>query len=149
MGFFIHYIFYHIFFSFKFLLTFFMRLPYILRYCGRSCFAQYCIIDIVTATFIYFWYQRHEDDKFVVERIHIFEFIARLIRHIPKSQFKMVRYYGFYASRKHKLYNMCKMLIPGFKIPFLKSKLNWRNLTLFTFEIDSLVCPKCKNCYEI
>lgn len=46
-------------------------ISYVLRYCGRTCFAQYRIIDIDN-DFIIFWYQRHEDDNFVVEKIHIF-----------------------------------------------------------------------------
>lgn len=119
-------------------------ISYILRYCGRPCFAQYRIIDIDSNDFISFWYQRHEDDKFVVEKIHIFEFIARLIRHIPEPQFKTIRYYGFYASRKHRLYNKCRKLIADFKVPFLKSLNKWRNLILISFKVDPLVCPKCK-----
>ena len=119
-------------------------ISYILRYCGRPCFAQYRIIDIDNNDFISFWYQRHEDDKFVVERIHIFEFIARLIRHIPEPQFKTIRYYGFYASRKHKLYNKCRKLIAEFKVPFYNSLNKWRNLILLTFNIDPLLCPKCQ-----
>lgn len=78
-------------------------ISYILHYCGSPCFTQYRIIDIEQFDFILFWYQRHEDNLYVVERIHIFEFITRLIRHIPEPQFKTIRYYGFYASRKHKL----------------------------------------------
>lgn len=119
-------------------------ISYVLRYCGRPCFAQYRIIDIDNNDFISFWYQRHEDDKFVVERIHIYEFIARLIRHIPEPQFKTIRYYGFYASRKHQLYDKCRKLIANFKLPFYKSLTKWRNLILLTFKIDPLMCPKCQ-----
>lgn len=119
-------------------------ISYILRYCGRPCFAQYRIIDIDCNDFISFWYQRHEDDKFVVEKIHIYEFIARLIRHIPEPQFKTIRYYGFYASKGHKLYKECRKLIPDFKLPFLKSMNRWRNLILISFKKDPLTCPKCK-----
>ena len=119
-------------------------ISYVLRYCGRPCFAQYRIIDIDDNDFIIFWYQRHDDDKFVVEKIHIFEFIARLIRHIPEPQFKTIRYYGFYASRKHKLYNKCRKLIADFKVSFHKSLNKWRNLILLTFKIDPLLCPNCK-----
>lgn len=72
--------------------------------------------------------KEHEDDFFVAEKIHIFEFISRLIRHIPDDQFKMIRYYGFYASRKHKLYVYARKLIPEFKLAFKKSLNIWRNL---------------------
>jgi hypothetical protein len=118
-------------------------ISYILRYCGRPCFAQYRIIDIDDNDFITFWYQRHEDDKFVVEKIHIFEWIARLIRHIPDRNFKTIRYYGIYASREHKLYNTCRLLIDKAKLPFYKSLNNWRNLLIITFNKDPLKCPNC------
>ena len=115
-----------------------------LRYCGRPCFAQYRIIDIDN-DFISFWYQRHEDDNFVVERIHIFEFIARLIRHIPEPQFKTIRYYRFYASKKHKIYDKCKKLIDKAKLPLIKSLNNWQLLLMRTFNINPLKCDKCGN----
>ena len=118
-------------------------ISYILHYCGRPCFASYRIIDIDNSNFISFWYQRHEDDKFVVEKIHIFEFIARLIRHIPDRHFKTIRYYGFYASRGHILYNTCRLLIDKIKLPFYKSLNKWQNLLILTFNFDHLKCPYC------
>lgn len=112
---------------------------YILRYCGRPCFASYRIIDIED-NYILFWYQRHGDNKFVVERIHIFEFIGRLIKHIPESQFKTIRYYGFYSSKKHPLYEMAKKLIDKTKTAFYKSLTKWRNLMVMSFGKDPLKC---------
>lgn len=118
-------------------------ISYVLRYCGRPCFAQYRIIDIDNNNYISFWYQRHEDDKFVVEKIHIFEFIARLIRHIPDSQFKTIRYYGFYASKKHKLYNSCRKMIDKIKLPLYKSLNSWHLLLMLTFNKNPLICDIC------
>lgn len=77
------------------------NVEYVLRYCGRPAFAASKILNI-DGEYITFWYQRHEDDLFVVETIHIFEFIKRIIIHIPEYQFKTIRYYGFY-SKKSKL----------------------------------------------
>ena len=118
-------------------------ISYILRYCGRPCFAQYRIIDIDNNDFITFWYQRHGDDFFVVEKIHIFEFMARLIRYIPDPQFKTIRYYGFYSSHKHSLYHNARKLFPSFKLDFYKSLNSWRNLLVKSFNQDPLLCPKC------
>ena len=115
---------------------------YILRYCGRPCFASYRIINIDN-DFISFWYQRHEDDLFIVEKIHIFEFIARLIRHIPDEQFKTIRYYGFYASKSHHLYDSCRKLIDKVKLPFYLQLNKWRNLILLSFKKDPLFCSNC------
>ena len=61
----------------------------------------------------------------LLKKFIFFEFIARLIRHIPEPQFKTIRYYGFYASKKHKSYNSCKRLIDGVKLPFINSLNKW------------------------
>ena len=37
-----------------------------------------------------FWYQRHEDNKKVVETISAHDFIKRLIIHIPEKGFKLI-----------------------------------------------------------
>ena len=47
-----------------------------------------------------FHYNRHEDNKYVVEKIPALDFISRLIQHIPETQFKMIRYYGIYARHR-------------------------------------------------
>ena len=112
---------------------------YILRYCGRPCFASYRIIDIEDS-YITFWYQRHEDDKFVVEKIHIFEFIARLIKHIPEKNFKTIRYCGYYSSKHKSLYDKVRKLIHETKVIFYKSLNKWRNLMVHSFNKDPLKC---------
>lgn len=119
-------------------------LEYILRYCGRPCFAQYRIIDINYSTNkIKFWYQTHGDDLFTVEEIHIFDFIGRIIMHIATEQFKTIRYYGFYSSKSHKHYHHFKLLLDKIKIPFYKSLIKWRMFLISTFNKDPLKCPKC------
>lgn len=39
-------------------------------------------------TYVTFCYQRHEDNKIVIKKVHAFEFIAILIIHIPEENFK-------------------------------------------------------------
>ena len=74
---------------------------YIIRYISRPAMAQSRIIDY-DGSFVTFWYQRHEDNKKIIEKIPVFEFIQRLIIHIPDEQFKMLRYYGIYSHKcKH------------------------------------------------
>jgi len=114
-------------------------IEYILRYCGRPCFAQYRIIDI-RDDYITFWYQRHEDDKFVVERIHGFEFIGRLIKHIPERNFKTIRYCGFYSSKFKSILKDCRKLWDDLKASFHKSMTKWRNMSLSSFNKDPLLC---------
>jgi hypothetical protein len=73
---------------------------YITRYIGRPVMARSRIMGYDGAL-VTFWYQRHEDNERVVETVSAFEFIKRLIVHIPEKYFNMLRYYGLYAM-KHK-----------------------------------------------
>lgn len=118
------------------------NINYVLRYCGRPAFAASKILKIED-DYITFWYQRHEDNFFVVETIHIFEFIKRIIIHIPEYQFKTIRYYGFY-SKKSKFHDKMIMLVHPKKIEFAKKFNKWFLLSLKTFNDSPLICSKCK-----
>ena len=120
-------------------------IKYVTRYVSRPVMAGSRIIDY-DGTYVTFWYQRHEDDKIVIERIHTYEFIARLILHIPDKNFKYVRYYGCYNEST-------KLLTPKMKEIFrkyneksieLKRAINkWRLNINLSFNIDPLKCPIC------
>lgn len=118
------------------------NINYVLRYCGRPAFAASKILKI-EGDYITFWYQRHEDDLFVVETIHIFDFIKRIIIHIPEYQFKTIRYYGFY-SKKVKFHDKMIMLVHPQKIEFARKFNKWFLLSLKTFNTSPLICSKCK-----
>jgi len=70
---------------------------YIVRYIGRPVIAQKRILKYENGM-VTFCYNRHEDDKYVEEAIPVFEFIKRVIVHIPEKYFNMVRYYGLYGQ---------------------------------------------------
>lgn len=118
------------------------NVEYALRYCGRPAFAASKILNI-KGDYITFWYQRHEDNLFVVETIHIFEFIKRIIIHIPEYQFKTIRYYGFY-SKKSKFHDKMIMLVHPKKTEFARKFNKWFLLSLKTFNDSPLICSKCK-----
>lgn len=71
---------------------------YVIRYAGRPAMAQSRISDY-DGEYITFWYDRHENNKRVVERVHAYDFIKRLIIHINDEYFNVVRYYGLYAKK--------------------------------------------------
>lgn len=73
---------------------------YVVRYTGRPAMAQSRILDY-NGTYVTYYYERHEDGKRIEEKIHVYEFIKLLIKHIPDKNFKVVRYYGIYA-KEHK-----------------------------------------------
>lgn len=70
---------------------------YLLRYFNRPAMAQSRIL-YYDGTYVIFYYQRHEDDMYVVEKVHVYNLIKRLIIHIPKKNFKVLRYAGLYSS---------------------------------------------------
>lgn len=116
---------------------------YVVRYSGKPAMAESRIIDY-DGTYITFWYQRHEDNKIVKEKIHVYDFFKRLIIHIPEENFKTVRYYGIY-SKKHKFHDKMIMLMKSHTKELRKKLSTWRMMILKDFDTDPLTCPKCGN----
>ena len=79
----------------------------------------------------------------MVETIHIFEFIKRIIIHIPEYQFKTIRYYGFYSKRSN-FHDKMVMLVHPKKIEFARKFNKWFLLSIRTFNKSPLICSKCK-----
>ena len=118
-------------------------LKYIGRYLGRPVIALSRIDsydkenDIVT-----FHYNRHEDDKYIIESIPAMDFIKRLIRHIPEKHFKMIRYYGIYARHRDTDKQLYRALSKE-KHRYLLSLNRWRALFSHSMGYDPLKCPCC------
>ena len=118
-------------------------IEYAVRYAGKPAMAESRILDYDN-DYVTFWYQRHEDNQVVVEKLHIFDFIKRLIIHIPDENFKTVRYYGIY-DRKHKFHDKMVMLVNKQIHKIRNSIISWRMMLLRDFDFDPLSCPKCGN----
>ena len=114
---------------------------YIGRYLGRPVIAT-SRIDNYDGDYVTFHYNRHEDDKLIVETIPVLNFIKRLIQHIPEKHFKQIRYYGIYA-RHRKSDKKLNRAIPKNRHALFRSFNNWRESILSAFGYDPLKCPKC------
>lgn len=85
---------------------------YITRYTSRPIMAESRIVkyDDIHKT-VHWFYHRHEDEK----RIDVIEpvetFINKVILHCPNKNFKMVRYFGFYANKSSTTYDKMAELI--------------------------------------
>ena len=90
--------------------------------------------------FVTFWYQRHTDNVIVIEKIHAYEFIHRLIIHIPEPNFKYIRFYGAYNNKTIITIDVAKFM-DNDRINFKKSLNKWRNKILINFHVDPLICP--------
>lgn len=111
---------------------------YIIRYTGRPAMAQSRILDY-DGQFVTFYYDRHEDNQRVTEKIHAFNFIKRLIIHIHDEQFKVIRYYGLYA-KDYIHSSLLNRLDTKEKRLFRKRHSHWRARLLLAFGIDPLWC---------
>ena len=116
---------------------------YIGRYLGRPVIAT-SRIDNYDGEMVTFHYNRHEDDKYIVESIPAIDFIKRLIRHIPEKHFKMIRYGGLYA-RHRKIDQKLNRAISREKHHIFRSFNQWRTAILSAFGYDPLECPNCKH----
>lgn len=120
---------------------------YVGRYTGRPAIADSRIIKY-DGKKVTIYYERHEDGKRVEEEMDAIEFIKKVIIHIPEKQFKIVRYYGIYASHAKKRPHLIKMVDE--KILELKRKYKtWRFRIMKAFGHDPLSCPKCGTSMEI
>ena len=122
-------------------------IKYIGRYLGRPVIAT-PRIDSYDGDTVPFHYNRHEDNKYIVETLPAIDFIKRLIRHIPEKYFKMIRYGGLYARHRktdEKLYRA----ISKSKHRICRSFNQWRTAILSSFGYDPLECPNCKHKMEL
>jgi hypothetical protein len=80
--------------------------------------------------------------------VPVFDFIKRLIRHIPDRYFRVVRYYNWLSNRTRGqylpfVYNALKQIAKK------AVKLSWRMLLIKTFGKDPLQCPHCQNTMKL
>lgn len=112
---------------------------YITRYIGRPAMAQSRITDY-DGTKVSYWYQRHEDNEIVHVTEHAFDFIKKLIIHIPEKGFHMLRYYGLYARPDHASSHLIHLVRP-FLRNHIRRMHNWVFRIERSFHHDPLKCP--------
>ena len=116
---------------------------YVCRYVARPVMAESRILDF-DKTYVTFWYQRHEDDLIVIEKVHALEFISRIIIHIPDKSFRQIRFYGLYHNSTTINIDLAKIWSKEYA-NLKKSLLNWRTMISLSFNKDVLKCPFCQN----
>ena len=111
---------------------------YVVRYTGRLAMSQSRIIDY-DGTYVTYYYERHEDGKRIEEKVHAYEFIKRLILHIPNKNFKVVRYYGIYA-KTHKQADKIFKLLNKSQIEIRNQLRKWNLSIELSFGYDPTIC---------
>lgn len=115
-------------------------IDYVVRYTGRPVMASSRITNYDREKEeISYYYEDHKTNERIDVTETVFEFIGKLIIHIPEEQFKMVRYYGAYATSNHKVKNFVRLLRSKIKrIAF--RKLGYRKQLITVFDTDPLLC---------
>ena len=71
---------------------------YVTRYCGRVPISENRIVNY-DGFYVTFSYIGHDDNKYHEVTVPASQFIMILLRHLLPSQFKIIRYYGFYRKK--------------------------------------------------
>ena len=92
----------------------------------------------------------NENDKigrqFVTESV--FDFITKLIVHIPKERVHTTRYYGFYANHSSLDTKNQPRLYKSEEIYKMKKNIKWRDKLIASYKYDPLLC-QCGAVMEI
>ena len=118
-------------------------IKYVCRYVARSVMAESRILDY-DGKFVTFWYKRHNDDLIIIEKVSAYEFIKRIIIHIPDYNYKQIRFYGVYHNSTKIKVNL-NLYISKEKVKFRKCFNSWRFLLINSFKKDPLSCPNCNS----
>lgn len=117
---------------------------YMIRYAGKPAMAQSRITgyNFHSRTISYFYVDHKSNERVPVNNEPIFRFMLKLIRHIPHPQFKMIRYYGIYATCDHNHKQAVKIRLKRqnrYKLNHDQPK-HYRLNLISTFGVDPLLC---------
>ncbi len=114
---------------------------YIIRYTGRPAMAQSRISSYsYEKKEISYWYDDHKSNKHITVFEHVYQFMLKLIRHIPDRNFKMTRYYGIYVCADHKHKKSVRLKLKQKSINSSYRRLHYRRSLITVFGVDPLLC---------
>jgi len=122
---------------------------YIARYASHPPISERRITGMDTeANLVTWFYDPHEDDDVEDEEEKIgrqtitedvFEFMKRMIIHIPSKGFQVIRYYGFYSNKfKEKVTD--RRLFSSAQLAQMKDNTLWANNLMGSYGYSPLLC---------
>jgi len=126
---------------------------YLIKYVAAPPIALYRITGYDGRS-VKYWYREHPTDRQVYSTVSVYEFIARLIQHIPAKGVKMVRHYGLYARVKikqvkeiiDKIFSYVKSVVQEFSSLIGSTICNdYRSRIKKSFGVDPFICPECQS----
>ena len=116
-------------------------IEYVTRYCGRCAISENRIIKYEN-NMVTFYYNAHEDESYHEVTVSAFDFIKLILRHIIPTNYKIIRYYGFYR-KKPKNHNEINKIINEEKRKIRKSLLKYEMSIMKFFNRNPFYCPHC------
>ena len=116
-------------------------IEYVTRYCGRVPISENRIINYDGSN-VTFSYIDHKDNKYHQVTLPASQFIMILLRHLLPTQFKIIRYYGFYR-KKYPIHSKMIPLIKHHCRNFRKQLLKYQLSISIAFHRNPYHCPKC------
>ncbi|THE12293.1 transposase [Bacillus timonensis] len=123
---------------------------YIGRYLARPAIAEYRITNYDGKN-VEFWYEDHQTGRRIDVKLPVFQFLIKLLQHIPPKHFRMVGRYGLYSRRSYKrakdvlsLYAFMRTKQLTLLLETKKKKKSYRQRMKEAFDNDPFICPCCK-----
>lgn len=124
---------------------------YVTRYCSRPVIAESRILNYDGEN-VTWYYSDHKHEQYHEITESAFSFITKILRHLLPSNFKSIRYFGFY-NKSNSLCDKLITIIKKEKISFMRSLLKWQHSIFTSFNRIPIKCPKCGNlmklCFEV
>jgi plasmid rolling circle replication initiator protein Rep len=123
---------------------------YIGRYLARPAIAEYRIKHYDGKT-VEFWYEDHQTGKRIDVKLSVYQFLLKLLQHIPPKHFRMVGRFGLYSRRSYKkasqilsLYSFMRTRQMSLLLETKRRKKTYRQRMIESFDKDPFICPCCK-----
>lgn len=123
------------------------NVKYVGRYLKRPPLAETRITNY-DDNGVTFFYLDHYDKQRTLITLTTTEFIARLIRHIPDQNFRLIRYYNWLSNRtRGDLLPLVHQLVKH--AIFSVTSISWRSMFHQSFGYDPLLCNICHIIMEL
>jgi hypothetical protein len=117
---------------------------YVGRYGRRPVLAEHRILAYDGRSVSFRYKDYRSGNLHATMTLPVSEFIARLVRHIPDPNFRMLRYAGIFANRvRSKLLPAARELLAA-QEPLAKPSTPWHLRRKQSTGQDPLVCPRCR-----
>jgi hypothetical protein len=116
---------------------------YIGRYTRRPVIAESRLIRFDDKWVVFRYKDYANDGQQCVKKLPVFQFIERLLRHVPDKHFRMTRHYGLFATRVRSTTLPLARRLLSQPEPAPQPAPTWRERRQASTGVDPLQCERC------